>query len=74
MKDKIAKADAEVQKLISQKRMKSDDDRKVGSDIFDKSTLETLYKLANKNYLDILNGEISTGKEANVLKGLKEDK
>ena len=73
MNDKIAKADAEVQKLISQKRIKGDDDRKVGSEIFDKSTLETLYKLANKNYLDILNGEISTGKEANVLKGLKDN-
>ncbi len=73
MDEKIAKADAEVQKLISRKRMKSEEDRKVGSDIFDKRTLETLYKLANKNYLDILNGEISTGKEANVLKGLKDD-
>ncbi len=73
MNDKIAKADAEVQKLTSQKRIKGDDDRKVGSEIFDKSTLETLYKLANKNYLDILNGEISTGKEANVLKGLKDN-
>ncbi len=73
MNDKIAKADAEVQKIISQKRIKGDDDRKVGSEIFDKSTLETLYKLANKNYLDILNGEISTGKEANVLKCLKDN-
>ena len=74
MKDKIAKADDEIQKIISRKRKKGDEDRKVGSDIFDKRTLETLYKLANQNYLDILNGEISTGKEANVLKGLKDDK
>lgn len=73
MKDKIAKADDEVQKIISRKRRKGDEDRKVGSDIFDKRTLETLYKLANQNYLDILNGEISTGKEANVLKGIKGD-
>lgn len=73
MNEKIAKADNEVQKLISQKRLKGDEDRKVGSEIFDKITLETLYKLANQGYLDILNGAISTGKEANVLKGIKED-
>ncbi|OWT32977.1 serine/threonine protein kinase [Methanobrevibacter sp. 87.7] len=74
MDQKIAKADKKVKKIISEKRKKDADDRKVGSDIFDKRTLETLYKLANKNYIDILNGEISTGKEANVLKGIKDDK
>lgn len=73
MDRKIAKADEKVEKLNSEKRKKGSDDRKVGSDIFDKKTLETLYKLANKGYIDILNGEISTGKEANVLKGLKND-
>ena len=33
---RVAKADAEVQKLISQKRIKDSDDRKVSSEIFDK--------------------------------------
>lgn len=70
---RVAKADAEVQKLISQKRIKDSDDRKVSSEIFDNATLQVLYKLANQGYLDVLNGAISTGKEANVLKGIKED-
>ena len=70
---KVAKADAEVQKLISQKRIKDSEDRKVSSEIFDKATLQVLYKLANQGHLDVLNGAISTGKEANVLKGIKSD-
>ncbi|MEA4956247.1 hypothetical protein SDC9_03637 [bioreactor metagenome] len=73
MNPKIAKADEEVQKLISKKRNKSVEDRRVGSEIFDKQTLETLYKLANQGYINILNGAISTGKEANVLKGVIDD-
>lgn len=73
MNSKIEKADKEVQKLISQKRLKSVEDRKISSEIFDKQTLETLYKLTNQGFVDILQGAISTGKEANVLKGIKED-
>ena len=73
MDSKIAKADAAHQKLHSQKRKKDSSDRKVGNEIFDKLTLETLYKLANQGYLDILNGAISTGKEANVLTGINDD-
>lgn len=74
MNSKIAKADDKIQKMNSEKRKKGSEDRKVGSEIFDKKTLETLYKLANQGHIDILNGAISTGKEANVLKGIKEDK
>jgi RIO kinase 1 len=73
MNRKIAKADEKLQKLISKKRTKSVEDRRVGSEIFDRQTLETLYKLANQGYMDVLNGAISTGKEANVLKGVKND-
>ncbi|KZX13847.1 serine protein kinase RIO [Methanobrevibacter curvatus] len=73
MDDKITKADKAMGKLESQKRFKGDEDRRVGSEIFDKSTLETLYKLGKQGYLDLLNGAISTGKEANVLKGLDDD-
>jgi len=73
MDSKIEKADKEVQKIISEKRIKSVEDRRVASEIFDKITLESLYKLANQGHIDILNGAISTGKEANVLKGIKED-
>ena len=70
---KVAKADKKMQDLISQKRQTGDGDRKVASEIFDKLTLQTLYKLANQGYLDLLNGAVSTGKEANVLKGVKDD-
>ena len=73
MDSKIEKADEKMQKIISEKRIKDDDDKKVASEVFDDKTLKTLYKRANHNYLDILNGAISTGKEANVLKGLKDD-
>ena len=73
MDPKIAKADEKVQKLISKKRKKSVEDRRVGSEIFDKQTLETLYKLANQGYMEVLNGAISTGKEANVLKAVKDE-
>ncbi len=73
MDKKVAKADAKYQKLHSQKRKKDSSERKVGNEIFDKLTLETLYKLANQGYIDILNGAISTGKEANVLTGITDD-
>lgn len=70
---KIAKADGELQKIISRKRNYDSDDRKVANEIFDDRTLRTLYKLTNQGHLDVLNGAISTGKEANVLKGFKDD-
>lgn len=70
---KISKADEDLRKMLSEKRIKSDADRRVGSEVFDKITLETLYKLANQGYLQILNGAISTGKEANVFKGINDD-
>lgn len=73
MDPKVAKADAQHEKLHSRKRKKDSSDRKVGNEIFDKITLETLYKLANQGYIDVLNGAISTGKEANVLTGITDD-
>ncbi|MBR4447872.1 serine protein kinase RIO [Methanobrevibacter sp.] len=73
MDPKVAKADAKHQKIHSEKRRKDNSERKTGNEIFDKITLETLYKLANQGYIDILNGAISTGKEANVLTGITDD-
>lgn len=70
---KISKADEDLRKMLSEKRIKSDADRRVGSEVFDKKTLETLYKLANQGYLQVLNGAISTGKEANVFKGIDDN-
>lgn len=73
MDPKISKADAVLDKMRAEKRLKSVEDRRVGSEVFDRQTLETLYKLANSGYLNILNGAISTGKEANVFKGIHDD-
>ena len=73
MDPKVAKADAKHEKIHSEKRKKDNSERKTGNEIFDKITLETLYKLANQGHIDILNGAISTGKEANVLTGITDD-
>ena len=73
MNPKVAKADAKHAKIHSEKRKKDNSERKTGNEIFDKITLETLYKLANQGHIDVLNGAISTGKEANVLTGITDD-
>ncbi len=73
MDPKVSRADRDLRKMLSEKRIKSVEDRTVGSEIFDQQTLKTLYKMANSGNLNILNGAISTGKEANVLKGIHED-
>lgn len=69
---KIDKADADLQRMLSEKRIKSVEDKRVGSEVFDEKTLETLYKLSKKGYIHLLNGAISTGKEANVFKAFDE--
>ena len=73
MDPKVVKADKKHAKIHSEKRRKDNSERKTGNEIFDKITLETLYKLANQGHIDILNGAISTGKEANVLTGVTDD-
>lgn len=73
MSSKISKADDILRKILSEKRIKSVEDKRVGSEVFDSITLKTLYKLANTGYIHRLNGAISTGKEANVFKGLDEN-
>jgi RIO kinase 1 len=70
MKSKISKADDILRKLMSEKRIKSVEDKGVGSEVFDENTLITLYKLAKMGYINLLYGAISTGKEANVFKGV----
>ena len=73
MCSKVSKADNELRKLLSEKRLKGDEDRNVGSEVFDRLTLETLYKLAKMGYINQLQGAISTGKEANVFKGIDDE-
>ncbi|WP_414469617.1 serine protein kinase RIO [Methanobacterium sp. ACI-7] len=73
MDSKISKADDILRKMLSEKRLKSVEDKRVGSEVFDSITLKTLYKLSNSGNIHRLNGAISTGKEANVFKGADED-
>ena len=73
MCSKVSKADNELRKILSEKRLKGDEDRNVGSEVFDRLTLETLYKLAKMGYINQLQGAISTGKEANVFKGIDDE-
>jgi len=73
MGSKISKADDILRKMLSEKRIKSIEDKRVGSEVFDRITLETLYKIAKMGYIHLLNGAISTGKEANVFKGQDDD-
>ena len=72
MCSKVSKADSDLRKILSEKRLKGDEDRKVGSEVFDRLTLNTLYKLAKMGYINQLQGAISTGKEANVFKGIND--
>ncbi len=73
MESPVTKSDINLQKMREVKRLKSVEDKRVGSEVFDRITLKTLYKLANQGYIHLLNGAISTGKEANVFKGTDED-
>ncbi len=74
MDSKIVKADKKIQDMAERKQKKDSSERKVSSEVFDELTLKTLYKLANQGYMDVLNGAISTGKEANVFKGIERNK
>lgn len=73
MSSQVSKADSELRKILSEKRLKGDEDRNVGSEVFDRLTLQTLYKLAKMGYINQLQGAISTGKEANVFKGIDDE-
>jgi RIO kinase 1 len=63
--------DEEISKLHM--REHGVEDLKVKEDVFDKPTLEALYRLANKGFITAMNGSISTGKEANVFYALGEN-
>ena len=42
---------------------------KIFKEVFDESTMKTIYKLSSDGYIDYIIGPISTGKEANVFLG-----
>lgn len=54
-------------------RIKDANNLKVSENVFDEVTLIALYKLVHKKWLTAIGGSISTGKEANVFLGDRED-
>ena len=54
-------------------RIKDAKNLKVSENVFDEVTLLALYKLVHKKWLTAIGGSISTGKEANVFLGDRED-
>ena len=54
-------------------RIRDANDLKVREDVFDDITLLSLYKLVHKKWFSVLGGSISTGKEANVFYGERDD-
>jgi len=57
-------------KNLKRERVDRDSDIfQVRDEVFDQSTRLTLFKLMNNGYIGSLNGEIATGKEANVFYG-----
>jgi RIO kinase 1 len=55
------------------KRRKDDDEFKVVEGVIDPPTMKILHKLLNRGIITALHGAISTGKEANVYKGIDAD-
>ncbi len=63
--------DREIERLGI--RIKDVDQLKVRQDVFDEVTLLALYRLVHKGWITAIGGSISTGKEANVFFGERED-
>jgi|TARA_B100000959_G_C14824867_1_gene559362 RIO kinase 1 len=71
MKESFYGQEEKLEKI--RKRIKGVENRRVGSEVFDQSTLLTLYDLANRGNIWVLNGVVKTGKEANVFHGEDKD-
>ncbi|MCL7474460.1 MAG: serine protein kinase RIO [Methanosarcinales archaeon] len=67
--EKVYKIDKKVDDF--RKRIKDSEDLKLKDEVFDTSTLMSLYKLSSRGYLDALGGTISTGKEANIFHAIR---
>ncbi len=59
--------DLEARVDVARKKIKGLEDLKVASEVFDRSTLLSLYELVNKGVFEVLGGTIKTGKESHVL-------
>lgn len=58
-------------RMAPDKRWEDDSEyRKTFSEVFDNSTIMTIYRLMSKGYIDIVDFPISTGKEGNVFRGM----
>ncbi len=68
LKRKLRMIDRRDRKLI-----KDSSDMAVMEEVFDKPTLLTLYYLMNSGVLRILNGVVSSGKEARIYWGVRDD-
>ena len=71
MADIVDRLDQRLDK--ARMRIKRSEDRRVIESVFDTRTLLTLYHLFNRKILDVVNGCISTGKEANVYWAVQPD-
>jgi RIO kinase 1 len=71
LEKKILKLDKKIDQM--RKRVKGIEDYKIHDEVFDRTTLLTLYDLANKGVIDLLYGTIKTGKEANTFLGKRGD-
>jgi RIO kinase 1 len=69
LEKKISKLDRKIDQM--RKRIKGVEDYKIHDEVFDRTTLLSLYDLANKGVIDLLYGTIKTGKEANTFLGKK---
>lgn len=59
--------------MAEEKRLKKGQDAfKIYEEVFDRSTLMTLYSLMSRGYIDEVDGPVSTGKEANIFHGKDE--
>ncbi len=70
--DKHEKFQSELDRR-KMKRRKDVDEFKVVDGVIDAPTIKVLYKLLNRGTLTALHGAISTGKEANVYRGIDAD-
>lgn len=60
--------------VAEEKRLKKGQEAfKIYEEVFDRSTLLTLYYLMNQGHIDEVHGAVSTGKEANVFHGIDEN-
>jgi RIO kinase 1 len=71
MPTKLDRLDIRIDK--TRMRIKRSEDRDVMESVFDTQTLLMLYHLFNRGILDVINGCISTGKEANVYWAVQPD-